>query len=217
MTDVGERIRIIVFDDNRDRRESLQYLIGMQEDMEFVAAFENADQVVEKVRELKPNIVLMDIEMPGINGIQAVRIIKEALPKTIILMQTVFDEERIIFDAIKAGASGYLIKKSAPQKIVEGIRDAYEGGAPISPAIASKVLRVFQTAEVPKAKQDYLLTPKEKEILALLVDGNSYKMVAGEMNISYHTVNTHIRHIYEKLHVHSVGEAVAKATKEGLI
>jgi DNA-binding NarL/FixJ family response regulator len=217
MTDVGERIRIIVFDDNRDRRESLQYLIGMQEDMEFVAAFENADQVVEKVRELKPNIVLMDIEMPGINGIQAVRIIKEALPKTIILMQTVFDEERIIFDAIKAGASGYLIKKSAPQKIVEGIRDAYEGGAPISPAIASKVLRFFQTAEVPKAKQDYLLTPKEKEILALLVDGNSYKMVAGEMNISYHTVNTHIRHIYEKLHVHSVGEAVAKAIKEGLI
>lgn len=217
MTDVGKRIRIIVFDDNRDRRESLQYLISMQEDMEFVAAFENADQVVEKVRDLKPNIVLMDIEMPGINGIQAVRIIKEALPKTIILMQTVFDEERIIFDAIKAGASGYLIKKSAPQKIVEGIRDAYEGGAPISPAIASKVLRFFQTTEVPKAKQDYLLTPKEKEILALLVDGNSYKMVAGEMNISYHTVNTHIRHIYEKLHVHSVGEAVAKAIKEGLI
>lgn len=217
MTELGKLIRIIVFDDNRDRRESLQYLIGMQEDMEFVAAFENADQVVEKVRDLKPNIVLMDIEMPGINGIQAVRIIKEALPKTIILMQTVFDEERIIFDAIKAGASGYLIKKSAPQKIVEGIRDAYEGGAPISPAIASKVLRFFQTTEVPKAKQDYLLTPKEKEILALLVDGNSYKMVAGEMNISYHTVNTHIRHIYEKLHVHSVGEAVAKAIKEGLI
>lgn len=217
MTDVGKRIRIIVFDDNRDRRESLQYLIGMQEDMEFVAAFENADQVVEKVRDLKPNIVLMDIEMPGINGIQAVRIIKEALPETIILMQTVFDEERIIFDAIKAGASGYLIKKSAPQKIVEGIRDAYEGGAPISPAIASKVLRFFQTTEVPKAKQDYLLTPKEKEILALLVDGNSYKMVAAEMNISYHTVNTHIRHIYEKLHVHSVGEAVAKAIKEGLL
>lgn len=217
MASLKQRIRIIVFDDNRDRRESLEYLIGMQDDMHFVAAFENAEDVVKRVRAHKPDIVLMDIEMPGINGIEAVKLLKEAEPQTIILMQTVFDEERIIFDAIKAGASGYLIKKSKPQTIIDGIRDAYEGGAPISPAIAAKVLRFFQEADTKREAAHYALTPKEKQILALLVDGHSYKMVASEMSVSYHTVNTHIRHIYEKLHVHSVGEAVAKAIKEGLI
>ena len=216
-------IRIAVFDDSEDQRLSLKYLIGMQSDMSLVGIFENAVNAVENLRRCKPDIILMDIEMPGISGIEAVRQIKEKMPNTVILMQTIFDEDNMIFDAIKTGASGYLLKKSPPAKIIESIREAYEGGAPMSPAIASKVLRFFRESDKidkdssEKAPKIYDLTSRELEILAELVNGNSYKMVSANLNITYNTVNTHVRHIYEKLHVHSIGEAVAKAIKERLI
>lgn len=216
-------IRIAVFDDSEDQRLSLKYLIGMQSDMSLVGIFENAVNAVENLRRCKPDIILMDIEMPGISGIEAVRQIKEKMPNTVILMQTIFDEDNMIFDAIKTGASGYLLKKSPPAKIIESIREAYEGGAPMSPAIASKVLRFFRESNKldkdssEKAPKLYDLTSRELEILAELVNGNSYKMVSANLNITYNTVNTHVRHIYEKLHVHSIGEAVAKAIRERLI
>lgn len=216
-------IKVAVFDDNEERRKSLRYLIGMLPDMEFVGDFPDATESVRKVKETKPDVILMDIEMPGVTGIEAVTEIKKAFPEVSILMQTIFDDEAMIFDALKAGASGYLLKKGTPEKVIEGVREAYQGGAPMSPAIASKVLNFFRNMPVSaKAEKeadtpDYGLTSRQKEILTELVNGSSYKMIAASMNISYNTVNTHIRHVYEKLHVHSLGEAVAKALKERIV
>lgn len=236
MSEAQLPIRIAIFDDSENRRLSLQYLIGMHSDMRCVGSFEDARSALKKVAECKPDIVLMDIEMPGVSGIEAVRQIKLRHPNVAVLMQTIFDEEEMIFNAIKAGASGYLIKKSAPAKIIEGIREAYEGGAPMSPGIAAKVLNFFRNApsndqlglssekvlndtkpDTEKAINLYGLTPRELDILQSLVAGNSYKMAAAALNVSYNTVNTHVRHIYEKLHVHSVGEVVAKALREKLV
>lgn len=217
------KIRVAVFDDNEDRRMSLKYLIGMLPDMDFVGKFPDARDAVSKVEQSKPDVILMDIEMPGVTGIEAVSEIKKAFPNVSILMQTIFDDESMIFDALKAGASGYLLKKGTPEKVIEGVREAYHGGAPMSPAIASKVLSFFRNmpttikTEEEFPKDDYGLTVRQKEILTELVNGSSYKMIAATMNISYNTVNTHIRHVYEKLHVHSLGEAVAKALKERII
>jgi len=217
------KIRVAVFDDNDDRRMSLKYLVGMLPDMDFVGEFPDARDAVRKVSVTKPDVILMDIEMPGVTGIEAVSEIKKAFPNVAILMQTIFDDEAMIFDALKAGASGYLLKKGTPEKVIEGVREAYQGGAPMSPAIASKVLNFFRNMPVSaKAEKelntpDYGLTARQKEILTELVNGSSYKMIAATMNISYNTVNTHIRHVYEKLHVHSLGEAVAKALKERIV
>lgn len=224
-------IRIAIFDDNDDRRRSLNYLLGMYPEMEVVGSFNHANNAKAEVQSLHPDVILMDIEMPGTNGIEAVRQIKNAVPDAVILMQTVFDQESIIFEAISAGASGYIIKKSPPEKIIEGIRDAYAGGAPVSPAIALKILQHFQNPNkivapsVDMVRKEslsaaidlYALTPREVEILAQLVEGKSYKMVGAALHISYNTVNSHVRHIYDKLHVHSLGEVVAKALKERLV
>lgn len=236
MSEATLPIRIAIFDDSENRRMSLQYLIGMHSDMLCVGSFENAKTALAKVVECKPDIVLMDIEMPGVSGIEAVRQIKARHPHIAVLMQTIFDEDEMIFSAIMAGASGYLIKKSAPAKIIEGIREAHDGGAPMSPGIAAKVLNFFRNTasgnqSESKSGQDvdtlkpapeqainlYGLTPRELEILQSLVEGNSYKMVAAVLNVSYNTVNTHVRHIYEKLHVHSLSEVVAKALREKLV
>jgi DNA-binding NarL/FixJ family response regulator len=217
------KIRVAVFDDNEDRRMSLKYLIGMLPDMDFVGKFPDARDAVSKVEQSKPDVILMDIEMPGVTGIEAVSEIKKAFPNVSILMQTIFDDESMIFDALKAGASGYLLKKGTPEKVIEGVREAYQGGAPMSPAIASKVLSFFRnmpvTAQVKEesTNDNYGLTSRQKQILTELVNGKSYKMIAASMNISYNTVNTHIRHVYEKLHVHSLGEAVAKALRERIV
>jgi DNA-binding NarL/FixJ family response regulator len=216
------KIKVAVFDDNEDRRLSLRYLVEMLPDMECVGEFSNARDAVDKVAKTKPDVILMDIEMPGVNGIEAVSEIKKAFPQVAILMQTIFDDESMIFDALKAGASGYLLKKGTPEKVIEGVREAYNGGAPMSPVIAAKVLSFFRemtSNDQPEKSEtnDYGLTSRQKEILKELVNGNSYKMIAASMNISYNTVNTHIRHVYEKLHVHSLGEAVAKALKERIV
>ncbi len=216
-------IRVIIFDDNSARRQSLSYLLAMYEDIVLAAVYEDAHDAVDKVQKANAEVVLMDIDMPGVNGIEAVKLIKAKMPEVDILMQTVLDDEDTIFEAIKAGASGYIVKRCPPEKIIEGIREAKEGGAPMSPSIAAKVLSFFRnapsgilTASKEPAK-DYLLTPKEKQILKSLVEGNNYKMVAAQMNVSYNTVNTHVKHIYNKLHVHSLGEAVAKAINERLV
>lgn len=209
-------IRVAVFDDNKERLESLRFLIEMEEGMLCVGTFANAVNSIKNIEKVKPDIILMDIEMPGITGIEAVKQIKQKHPKITIIMQTVFEDETLIFEAIKAGASGYILKKTTPEKIIESIYDANDGGAPMTPVIATKVLRYFQ--EVPaKVSKDYNLTERETEILGLLTKGLSYKMIAAKIDISYHTVNAHLRHIYEKLHVNSLGEAVAKALNEGLV
>lgn len=209
-------IRVAIFDDNKERLDSLRFLIEMEEGLLCVGTFAHAVNSVKNVEEVEPDIILMDIEMPGITGIEAVKQIKEKHPKITIIMQTVFEDENLIFEAIKAGASGYILKKTTPDKIIESIYDANSGGAPMTPVIATKVLRFFQETPAQPTK-DYNLTDRETEILGLLTKGLSYKMIAAKIDISYHTVNAHLRHIYEKLHVNSLGEAVAKALNEKLV
>ena len=209
-------LRIALFEDNKERRESLWALIAREPEMNFVAAFDNGKNVLEKIESCKPDIVLMDIGMPGVTGIEATRTIKKAYPEIVILIQTVYEDDDNLFRSLQAGASGYILKKTNPFKITEAIMDAAAGGAPISPAMAFKVLQFFQQNKPAQNAKDYGITEKEKVVLKLLVEGCSYKMIATKENISYHTVNSHVRSIYDKLHVHSIGEAISKALKEDL-
>lgn len=208
-------IRVALFDDNQDRRESLHYLLSMQEGFECVGAFSDCRDVVRNIAQTQPDVVLMDIEMPYVNGIEGVKKIKLQFPKLPVLMQTVYEDDDHVFESIKSGASGYLLKKTSPEKIIEALKEAADGGAPITPSIALRILRYFQGNT--QNENTYALTEKEKLILALLVEGLSYKMIANKESISYHTVNSHVRRIYEKLHVHSLGEAVGKALRERLV
>lgn len=164
-----------------------------------------------------PDVVMMDINMPGISGIEAVQMIKEKFPQVHILMQTVFDDNDKIFAAICAGASGYMLKKTAPKKMIEAIHETYLGGAPMTASVAVKVLQMFRLQTIGEKSEFIDLSEREKEILALLVKGKSYKAVASTCFISIDTVSTHVRHIYEKLHVHSKSEAVAKAINQKLL
>ncbi len=207
-------IRVLLFEDNDERRRSLRFLFEMQTDIELVGDYPNCWQVLEVVDELMPDAVLMDIQMPDVNGIEAISIIKTRFPLIPILMQTVFENEELIFEAIQAGASGYILKNEKPEKIVESIRELCTGGAPMSPIIAAKVINYFQRGT---AINDYELTEREKVILRKLSEGMSYKITASELGISPHTVNSHIRNMYEKLHVRSLGKAIAKAIRERII
>jgi len=210
-------IKIAIFEDSKLLRESLQQLVDNAEGMYCSGAFPDANKLLRNVQAAEPDVVMMDINMPGISGIEAVQMIKEKYPEVRILMQTVFEENDKIFAAICAGASGYMLKKTAPQKMVEAIRETYSGGAPMTASVATKVLQMFRAQNKSEGSEFIDLSEREKEILALLVKGKSYKAVASECFISIDTVSTHVRHIYEKLHVHSKSEAVAKAINQKLI
>jgi len=210
-------IKVAIFEDNKMLRESLQQLIDNQEDMYCTGAFADANKLLRNMQVANPDVVMMDINMPGISGIEAVQVIKEKFPQVQILMQTVFEENDKIFAAICAGASGYMLKKTAPQKMIEAIRETHLGGAPMTASVAVKVLQMFRSQSATEKNEYIDLSEREKEILILLVKGKSYKAVASECFISIDTVSTHVRHIYEKLHVHSKSEAVAKAINQKLI
>jgi DNA-binding NarL/FixJ family response regulator len=197
-------IRVFIYDDSFERRESLKSLLLLDEQLEVVGEAENCVNVVNEMEELYPDIVLMDINMPISDGISGLRKIKIQHPEIRVLMQTAFDDSDKIFDSIRNGASGYILKSDKPVKILESIHEIVRGGASMNPAIAQKVLDFFQ----PK-KFDNPLSPKETEVLALLSEGLSYKMVGEKLGISYSTVNTHTKRIYEKLHISSLGEAIA--------
>ena len=202
--------KILVFDDNRGRREALQLLIESSDDLEFVGARENCNNVEADISQLKPDVVLMDIDMPGTNGIEGLKRIRTQAPEVFIIMQTVFEDDEKIFTAIHAGAHGYFLKKTKPDKLIEGIRDVLEGGAPMTSSVARKVLHMFTQQSSDKRVNQFDLTDREIEILSMLGKGMSYKMIADAGNISFHTVNSHLKKIYEKLHVHSATEAVSK-------
>ena len=203
-------IKILVFDDNRGRREALQLLIESSDNLEFVGARENCNNVEADILQLKPDVVLMDIDMPGTNGIEGLKRIRTQAPEVFIIMQTVFEDDEKIFTAIHAGAHGYFLKKTKPDKLIEGIRDVLEGGAPMTSSVARKVLHMFTQQSSDKRVNQFDLTDREIEILSMLGKGMSYKMIADAGNISFHTVNSHLKKIYEKLHVHSATEAVSK-------
>lgn len=210
-------IKVAVFDDNKDRLDSLQVLINHTEGLECCGIFLNCNSVLEDVATAKPDVVMMDIDMPGINGIEAVKIIRDEYAQLPILMQTVFDDNERVFASICAGASGYILKKASPPQIIQAIHDVHEGGAAMSSSVAKQVLKAFQTQMILQTPANFDLTDREKEILGCLVKGLSHKLIAADLFISVHTVNTHIRNIYEKLHVRSVSAAVAKALKEKIV
>lgn len=210
-------IKIIVYEDNPDLRDSLAVLLGGSIGFELVGAFVNCEQVANHVIDLKPDVVLMDIDMPVANGLKGLKIIKKLAPQVNVVMFTVFEDNENIFEAICSGAVGYLLKRTPPVKLLEAIHDAHNGGAPMTSSIARKVLQMLPTQQKVSENNDYKLTEREGEILNLLVKGNSYKMIADKSGISIDTVRSHIKKIYDKLHVHSQTEAVAKAIHERIV
>ena len=209
-------IKVLVYDDNQARRESLMALLQLTDNMECVAGFCDCSNVLDEMKQYLPDVVLMDIEMPNVNGIEGVRIIKKDFPQIKIIMQTAFEDNDKIFAALQYGAEGYILKKASIQSITQSIDEVYKGGAFMSPSVALRVMKFFNHSEKETAP-DYHLTQKEKEVLQHLSDGLSYKMVADKMGISYYTVNTHVKKIYEKLQVHSIGEAVSMAIKNKIV
>jgi DNA-binding NarL/FixJ family response regulator len=203
-------IKVLVYDDSKARQEALELLINQNPKMSCVGTFENCLHVKEHMRTLKPDVVLMDIDMPVVNGIEGLKMIRSVSPDVMVIMQTVFDDEEKIFEAIRTGAHGYILKKTAPSKLIEGIHEVLEGGAPMNPSIARKMMETFQKQAPSSSQPRFDLTDREQEILSHLVKGLSYKMIAEACGITYHTVNSHCKKIYEKLHVHSATEAVAK-------
>jgi DNA-binding NarL/FixJ family response regulator len=212
-----ENIRVTIFEDNKHLRESLFYLVNGTPGFICTGAYPDCNDAVFHITKDTPDVVLMDIEMPGLNGIEGVKLIKRKFPDMQVLMQTVFHDETNIFNAICAGASGYILKSTTPADYIEAIRDVYNGGSPMTGSIARKVLELFQKNVQPEIKPDYQLTPKEKEMLHFMVQGKSFKMIAEAAGISYETVRTHMKNIYAKLHVNSNTEAVSKVLKEKLL
>jgi DNA-binding NarL/FixJ family response regulator len=198
------RIKVFIYDDNEARRDSLKALIELSPELYYAGEAVNCLNAHADMQTYFPDVVLMDINMPEADGIGGLKIIKQQFPHIKVLMQTVFDDSNKVFECIRNGASGYILKKDSPQRILQAIQEVYDGGAVMNPGIALKVLDYFQPKEVVG-----ILSDREAQVLKLLADGLSYKMVADKLFLSFNTVNTHVKHIYEKLHVSSLGEAIA--------
>ncbi len=209
-------IKIIIIEDNETVREGLMTLINATPNMTCVADFASCEEMLENKNRLNADLFLMDIGLPGMSGIEGVRLLKEIHPNALILMLTVYEDEDLVFDALKAGAVGYLLKKIHPQQLITSIEDAFNGGSPMSSSIARKVVSFFQNQQN-KTQNGANLSSRELEILQELCAGNSYKIIAYNLQISIDTVRSHIRKIYRKLQVHSQSEAVIKAIKSGIV
>ncbi len=209
-------IKVAIFDDNNSLRDSITMLLNDTQDFTLCGSYSHCLNVINDITESNPDVVIMDIDMPGINGIEGVKLIRKKFPGLQILMFTVFDNDEKVFAAIKAGAGGYILKNAEPNNLLNAISEVYNGGAPMTPGIARKVLNQFHNILPEETKEDYHLSLREKEVLSLLVDGLSYKMIADKLNITYDTVRAHMKKIYEKLHVTSMTEAVAKAINKKL-
>lgn len=214
-------VRVTIFDDNQRLLDSLDALIGGSPGFQIAGIFSDCSDIQTKIEKSQPDVILMDIEMPGINGIEAVKLVKSQFPRINVLMQTAFENDEMVFEAICAGAQGYILKNTPPARILECIIEVYQGGSPMSPSVARKVLGFLHKPEVSLTKElafvEYNLSPREKDVLSSLVKGMSYKMIADQYGISYETVRSHMKNIYEKLHVASMTEAVAKAINQKLV
>lgn len=209
-------IRILIFEDNPDFIDSLSELISNADGMELAAVYNNCKNVNKNVTYHQPDIVLMDIDMPIENGLQGLRSLRAAGNEVTVLMLTVFDDNERVFQSICHGASGYILKRTAPEKIIEAIAEAHTGGAPMTPSVAKQVLKLF-SQPFQKSAELQTLTPRENDVLSCLVRGYSYKMAASEMGITIETLRYHIKNVYGKLHVNSKSEAVAKAIQNKIV
>lgn len=209
-------ISILLYEDNNNLRESVGSLLLLTEEFTVSGAFANCLDAEKQITDLQPDIILMDIDMPGMTGIEAVKEIRVFDRDVQIIMLTIFDDTNHVFDALRAGANGYLLKKNLSDKLITAIKEVMNGGAPMSPAIARMIIAQMQQAQASQP-DTYQLTNREKEMLMLLSKGNSHKMIAAQSGISIETVRSHLKKIYDKLHVHSQTEALSKAFKERLV
>jgi DNA-binding NarL/FixJ family response regulator len=209
-------IKTAIIEDIRDIREGLATLINFTEGFTCTGSYRSMEDAMRQIKSNVPDVLLSDIGLPGMDGIEGIGILKEQYPEMTILMLTVYEDDERIFDAICAGASGYLLKRTPPAKILENIREAVSGGAPMSPEVASRVIKLFREVRPPE-KVDFDLTPHETRLLKLLVDGHNYTTAAEELNVSYNTIKFHMRHIYEKMQVHSKSEAVSLALRNRVV
>lgn len=216
MSETTTPIRTAIIEDQDDIREGLASLIGFTPGFKCTGSYQSMEEALDRIKMNIPDVVLSDIGLPGMDGIQGIKILKEKYPQMLILMITVYDDDERIFDALCAGANGYLLKRIPPMRLLESLREAVDGGSPMSPEVASKVIRLFREFRPPETV-DYDLTPHELRLLKLLVDGHNYNTAAKELKNSVNTVKFYIKRIYEKLQVHSKSEAVAKALKERLL
>ena len=209
-------IKVAIIEDQRKFREYLAALIDGSPGFLCTGSFRSMEEALAKINVNLPDVALVDIGLPGMSGVEGVRILKERHPTLVMLMNTVYDDDERIFQALCAGASGYLLKKTPPAKLLESLQEAIAGGAPMSPEVARRVLALFRQVRAPE-RGDHDLTPHELRLLKLLVEGHSYKTAATTLGVSVKTISFHLQKIYEKLQVHSKSEAVAKAFRKGLV
>ena len=209
-------VRVVIIEDLLEVREGLAMLINGTSGFECTGRFRTMEEALAGVEASRPAVILTDIGLPGMNGIEGTRILSARYPDVPILALSVYGDDENVFAAICAGASGYLLKNTPPARLLQALTEVVAGGAPMSPEIARRVITLFRDFRPPE-RASYRLTPQETELLRLMVDGHHYKTAAREMGISTHTVSFHLKHIYQKLQVHSKSEAVAKALRERLI
>jgi len=209
-------IKVLVYEDNAQLRDTLSILLNGTEGYDLVGAFANCSDIIADVEVLKPDVILMDINMPEMDGIEGLKKLRTKNNDVKVLMLTVFDDNKNVFESIRNGANGYILKKTPPAKLLEYINEAQTGGAPMTSSIATQVLKMF-SAQNHTNNEDFNLSEREKAVLQLLVNGYSYKLIAAELFIAIDTVRSHIKKIYDKLHVNSKSEAVAKAIKSKVV
>jgi len=215
-TVAADVIKTAVVEDMKDIREGLTTLINFTNGFRCTGSYRSMEEALARLEADVPDVLLSDIGLPGMSGIEGIRIIKERFPQMQIIMLTVYDDDDRIFDALCAGASGYLLKRTPPAKLLESIREAMSGGAPVSPEVASRVIRFFREFHNPE-REDYQLTPHEIRLLKLLTEGYNYQTAAEKLGVSYNTIKFHVRNIFDKLQVHSKSEAVVKAMRDRLV
>lgn len=212
---VRTTIKVAIIEDRREIREGLSILIQFTDGFSSVGQFYSMEEALMKIGACLPDVVLIDIGLPGMSGLEGIEILRQRYPQLLMLVLTVHDDDERIFRAICAGASGYLLKKTPPARLLESIRETFVGGSPMSPEVARRVIDLFRKIAPPK-NVDYHLTAHETRLLKLLVEGHNFKSVAAKLNVSVNTISFHMRSVYEKLEVHSKSEAVAKALRQGL-
>jgi DNA-binding NarL/FixJ family response regulator len=208
-------IKVAIVEDQRKFRDAVTTLIDGTEGFRCSGSYRSMEEALDKIAADLPDVVLMDIGLPGMSGIDGTRRLKERFPQLVLLVHSVYDDDERIFDALCAGASGYLLKKTPPARLLEGLQEAAKGGAPMTPEVASRVIKMFREHRPPD--RSYELSPHELRLLKLLMDGHNYKTAATELGVTTHTISFHLQRIYEKLHVHSKTEAVAKALQDRLL